>query len=479
MSTSTTRRISSLIGGRARNSPAAAREVRSPYDGRTVTLLSPADLPLLEEAVATAYRMREPLRRLPPHERAGILERLAGLVGVNREDFARMLCEEAGKPIALARQEVDRTVQTILDAAHCTRYPEDEMIPLNGSVYGAGRQGILKRFPIGAVAAITPFNFPLNLVAHKVAPAIAAGCPLVLKPASQTSSPAVRLAELAHESGLPAGALNVVLLGGGEADPLVTDDRIGLVTFTGSMDTGWSIKARCGKKKVALELGGNAGAIVEPDCDLEYAARRVAAGAFGYAGQSCISVQRVFVNARVAAPFTEALVTAAETFATGDPSDEKTLCGPLIDTANADRVERWIADAVARGARVLTGNWRSGPVIHPTILTAVPSDCEISCAEAFGPVMTLTPYPHLDDALALINDSRYGLQAGIFTHDIRAIWKAYETLEVGGLIQNDVPTFRADQMPYGGVKNSGLGREGARWAIEEMTEPRLLVISTG
>jgi glyceraldehyde-3-phosphate dehydrogenase (NADP+) len=444
-----------------------------------VTLLSPADPLLLEEAITTAYRMREPLRRLPPHERAAIMERLARLVGSNREDFARMLCEEAGKPIALARQEIDRTVQTILDAAHCTRYPKDEMIPLNGSVYGAGRQGILKRFPIGVVAAITPFNFPLNLAAHKVAPAIAAGCPVVLKPASQTSSPAVRLAELAHESGLPAGALNVVLLGGGDADPLVTDDRIGLVTFTGSMDVGWGIKARCGKKKVALELGGNAGAIVEPDCDLEYAARRVAAGAFAYAGQSCISVQRVFVNARVAAPFTDALRNASETFATGDPSDEKTLCGPLIDTANADRVERWIASAVARGAQVLVGNKRVGPVIHPTILTGVPSDCEISCAEAFGPVMTLTTYEHFDEALTQINDSRYGLQAGIFTHDIRAIWKAYETMEVGGLIQNDVPTFRVDQMPYGGVKDSGFGREGARWAIEEMTEPRLLVISTG
>lgn len=479
MNNATTRDISSTIDGQARETAVATQVVRSPYDGRTVTVVHPADAAILEEAIATAFAMRELMRRLPPHERAGILERLAHLVAENREELAWMLCEEAGKPVALARQEVDRTEQTILDAAHCARYPRDEMVPLAGSIYGAGRQGILRRFPLGVVAAITPFNFPLNLVAHKIAPAIASGCTVVLKPASQTSSPSVRLAQLAHEAGLPAGALNVVLIGGGGADKLVTDERIGLITFTGSVEVGWGIKARCGKKKVALELGGNAGAIIEPDCDLEHAAKRVAAGAFGYAGQSCISVQRVFVNARVADEFTNALKTNAENFPTGDPADATTLCGPLIDSANADRVEQWIAKAVMRGARALTGGQRTGAVIQPTILTDVPADCEISCAEAFGPVMTLATYDRFDDALALINDSRYGLQAGIFTQDIRLIWKAYETLEVGGLIQNEVPTFRIDQMPYGGVKDSGFGREGARWAIEEMTEPRLLVIATG
>lgn len=474
-----TREIFSLVDGQPRESSAPTRTVHSPFDERTVTVVHPGDAAILESAIAAADAMREPMRRLPPHERADILDRLADLVVKNQEELAWMVCEEAGKPITLARQEVDRTEQTVRDSAHCARYPHDEMVPVAGSVYGAGRQAILKRFPVGVVAAITPFNFPLNLVAHKIAPAIAAGCTVVLKPASQTSSPGLRLAQLAHEAGLPAGALNVVLLGGGDAARLVTDERVRLVTFTGSMDVGWDIKKRCGKKKVGLELGGNAGAIVEPDCDIAYAAKRVAAGAFGYAGQSCISVQRVFVHADAADEFVAALKSNAEEFPTGDPADATTLCGPLIDHANADRVERWIAAAVKRDATVLSGNQRSGPIIRPTILTNVPTDCEVSCAEVFGPVMTLAIYFDYEAALAQINDSRYGLQAGVFTHDIRKIWKAYETLEVGGVIQNDVPTFRVDQMPYGGVKDSGFGREGARWAIEEMTEPRLLVFSTG
>jgi acyl-CoA reductase-like NAD-dependent aldehyde dehydrogenase len=478
MTNDTTRTISSIINGKPRRMDVPPREIHSPYDGRVVTHLCGADGQLLEEAIQTADTMRETMKRLPPHERADILERFAVLVADHRAELALLLCEEAGKPITLAGQEVDRCVQTILNAAHCVRYPHEELVPLAGSVYGAGRQGILKRFPLGIIAAITPFNFPLNLVAHKIAPAIAAGCTVVLKPATQTSSPGVRLVELAQEAGLPLGAINVVLLGGSQADPLVTDERIRLVTFTGSMDVGWGIKARCGKKKVALELGGNAGAIVEPDCDLDYAAKRISGGAFGYAGQSCISVQRVFVNQKVADEFTAKIKSAAEAFPTGDPAEETVLCGPLIDRANADRVEQWIAAAVARGAKILTGNTRNGSVIQPTVLTDVLEDCDVSCAEVFGPVMTLTPYAWLDEALAHVNNSRYGLQAGIFTHDLRSIWKAYETIEVGGVIQNDVPTFRVDQMPYGGVKNSGLGREGARYAIEEMTEPRLLVITT-
>ncbi|HUU46280.1 MAG TPA: aldehyde dehydrogenase family protein, partial [Acidobacteriota bacterium] len=319
---------------------------------------------------------------------------------------------------------------------------------------------------------------PLNLVAHKVAPAIAAACSVVLKPASQTPSPAVRLAQLAHEVGWPEGALNVVILSGADAGPLVTDERPAMVTFTGSPDVGWDIKARCGRKKIALELGGNAAAIIEPDADWAAAATRLVGGGFAYAGQSCISVQRIFVHASIADDFIPALVTAARNFAAGDPSADSTMCGPLIDSDNADRVMQWIAEAVGRGARVLCGNERDGNVITPTVVADVPEDVPLSSREVFGPVVTVGSYSDFDDALESVNDSRYGLQAGIYTNDWRKIWKAYQRLEVGGIIHNDAPTFRVDPMPYGGVKSSGMGREGARWAIQEMTEPRLLLLST-
>lgn len=473
------RTVTSLIDGKPA-SPASEthRTIKSPFDGRPVTEAAFGTPDLLETALAAATRMRPRVAALPARERAEILERLSHLVIESREELALMLSEEAGKPITLARGEADRCAETIADAAACARRPASEWLPFDGTAAGVHRHGVLRRFPIGVVAAITPFNFPLNLVAHKIAPAIAAGCPVVLKPASQTPSTAVRLAALAHEAGWPAGALNVVLISGAEADALVTDDRPALITFTGSMAVGWEIKSRCRRKKVALELGGNAAAIVEPDADWKQAAARLATCAFAYAGQSCISVQRIFVHAAIADEFTDALTSAAEATPAGDPACETTVCGPLIDAANADRVLRWIADAGRQGGRILCGAERQGNVIRPTIVRDAPRKSELNCNEVFGPVVTVATYTDFDDALSRVNEGSYGLQAGIYTNDWRKIWKAYETLEVGTVVHNDAPTFRIDAMPYGGVKQSGLGREGARWAIEEMTEPRLLLLST-
>jgi glyceraldehyde-3-phosphate dehydrogenase (NADP+) len=473
------RTLASIVDSPAQDAAGnCARTIRSPFDSRVVAEATSAGPGQVEAAIAAAAQAKGRMQALSPYDRALILERVARSVDESREEFARLLEEEAGKPIALGRVEADRCVQTFTDAAHWARRPQAEAVALDGFPPGQGRFGLLRRFPVGVIAAITPFNFPLNLVAHKLAPAIAAGCPVVLKPASQTPSVALRLAELILNAGLPTGALQVLLLAGSDAGDLVTDERIAMVTFTGSAEVGWDIKARAGHKKVALELGGNAAAIVEPDADWAEAARRLANGAFAYAGQSCISVQRIYVHEAVAKEFSEALVTAAASTPVGDPRDEKTICGPLIDTTNADRVEQWIDRAQAQGARVLCGHRREGNVISPTVIADAPDDAEVSCNEVFGPVVALSPYRDFTEALARVNTSRYGLQAGVYTNDWRRIWQAFETLEVGGIIHNDAPTFRVDPMPYGGVKDSGMGREGARWAIEEMTEPRLLVLST-
>jgi glyceraldehyde-3-phosphate dehydrogenase (NADP+) len=337
--------------------------------------------------------------------------------------------------------------------------------------------GILRRFPIGPVLGITPFNFPLNLVSHKVAPALAAGNPILIKPAPQTPLTALLLGEIALQAGLPPGGLNVVPCDNLLAERLVVDPRFKLLSFTGSAAVGWMLKAKCGKKKVVLELGGNAGVIVEPDADLDLAARRCAAGGFGYAGQTCISVQRVFVHQAVADPFTTKLLMHVARLKAGDPTDDTTTIGPLIDHAAAHRVESWINEAVAEGARVLLGGKRMGSVVEATVLSDVKPDMKVSCQEVFGPVVTVTPYSRFGDAIAMLNQSDYGLQAGVFTRDINKIFYAFRHLEVGAVLANEIPTFRSDHMPYGGVKDSGLGREGVRAAIEEMTEPKLLIVN--
>lgn len=472
------RTVTSFIAGIAESASGTSRDVQSPFDGRTVTRVHPTSSDGVARAIESACAVRGLMQSMPHHERARILDGMADRVAGEREGLAQMLVEEAGKPITLARLEADRCAQTITEAARCARFMKDEAFPLDGYGPGTGKTAIVRRFPIGVIAAITPFNFPLNLVAHKIAPAIAAGCPVVLKPASQTPSTGAALVRIAHESGLPPGALNLVLLNGADASRMVEDDRFAMVTFTGSAEVGWELKGRLAKKRVTLELGGNAGAIVEPDADLESAAKKLAMGAFAYAGQSCISVQRIYVHESIADQFTEALIAAAQSLPHGDPKNERVVCGPLIDTANTDRVEEWIAEASKMGGRVLYGGQRQGNVITPTIVADSPSSARLNCNEVFGPVVNMTTYRDFEAAIARVNDSKYGLQAGVYTNDIRKIWTAFEHLEVGGVIHNDAPTYRVDLMPYGGVKMSGTGREGPHWAIEEMTEPRLLVIST-
>jgi glyceraldehyde-3-phosphate dehydrogenase (NADP+) len=387
------------------------------------------------------------------------------------------MAQEAGKPVKAARTEVDRAIFTFTVAAEESTRIHGEYLSLDWQEYTAGRWGIVRRFPLGPVAGITPFNFPLNLVAHKVAPAIAAGCPLVLKPAPQTPLTALMLAEAVQEAGWPDGALNVLPLSNEDAELLVSDERIKLISFTGSAAVGWDIKRRAGKKKVLLELGGNAGVIVHSDADLEHAAGRCVAGGFAYAGQSCISVQRILVERPVLGRFTELLLAGVAKLKTGDPLDESADLGPLIRESDAIRATQWVEEAVRTGARLLCGGHRKGSVMEPTVLTGTRPDMKVNCQEIFAPVVTVEAYDSFDEALRQINHSAYGLQAGIFTRDVKRLFTAFDELEVGALIAGDVPTFRIDHMPYGGVKDSGLGREGLRYAIEEMTEPRLLVMN--
>jgi glyceraldehyde-3-phosphate dehydrogenase (NADP+) len=336
---------------------------------------------------------------------------------------------------------------------------------------------MVRRFPLGPIVGITPFNFPLNLVVHKVAPALAAGNPILIKPAPQTPLTSLLLGEVALEAGLPAGGLNVVPCDNALAERLVIDPRFKLLSFTGSAPVGWMLKAKCGKKKVTLELGGNAGVIIEPDADLDLAAKRCASGGFGYAGQTCISVQRILVHHSVADTFTTKLLLQVARLKAGDPTDETTTVGPLIDPVATRRVEAWIEEAVSQGARVLLGGKRLGTVLEATVLTNVKPEMKVSCREVFGPVVTVSSYRQFSDAIAALNQSDYGLQAGVFTQDINKVFHAFRHLEVGAVLANEIPTFRADHMPYGGVKDSGLGREGVRAAIEDMTEPRLLVLN--
>ncbi len=414
---------------------------------------------------------------LPSHARYQLLQKIASAIHDRREEFARLMMAEAGKPIADAKREVSRAVQTFTIAAEEAKRIPGEVIPLDWTPGTDSHLGILRRVPIGPVLGITPFNFSLNLVAHKVAPALAAGNAILIKPAPQTPLTALLLGEVALEAGLPPGALNILPCDNTVAEQLVVDPRFKLLSFTGSAPVGWMLKAKCGKKKVVLELGGNAGVIVEPDADLEFAAQRCAAGGFGYAGQTCISVQRIFVHHSIAALFTETLLAQVARLKAGDPSDEATVVGPLIDQAAAQRVEAWVGEAVSQGASVLLGGRRRGSVMEATVLSQVTPAMKVSCQEVFGPVVTVTPYRHFNEAIAALNQSDYGLQAGVFTQDVNAIFHAFRQLEVGAVLANEIPTFRADHMPYGGVKDSGIGREGVQAAMEDMTEPRMLVLN--
>lgn len=465
-----------LVHGQWKQGDRTARVV-NPFNGQVIADVVQATESDVEQAVASTSGTAATLSGLPAHTRYNILQQIAALIYQRRGEFASTITAEAGKPIADAKREVGRAIQTFTVAAEEARRIPGEVVPLDWTSGTDSHLGILRRFPIGPVLGITPFNFPLNLVAHKVAPALAAGNPILIKPAPQTPLTALLLGEVALEAGLPPGGLNVVPCDNALAEQLVVDPRFKLLSFTGSAPVGWMLKAKCGKKKVTLELGGNAGVVIEPDADLDLAAQRCAAGGFGYAGQTCISVQRVFVHHSIADLFTTKLLMHVARLKTGDPTDEATTIGPLIDQAAAQRVESWIGEAVAEGARVLLGGKRMGSVVEATVLSNVKPEMKVSCREVFGPVVTVTPYRQLSEAIALLNQSDYGLQAGVFTQDINKIFHAFRHLEVGAVLANEIPTFRADHMPYGGVKDSGLGREGIRAAIEDMTEPRLLVLN--
>ncbi|HUE50801.1 MAG TPA: aldehyde dehydrogenase family protein [Terriglobales bacterium] len=452
-------------------------EVRAPYDGSVIAQVFQGRRQHAEAAIAAAVKAFGTTRRLPAFERQRVLRRVAENIAERKAEFARTLAQEAGKPIKAARSEVERSIFTFTVAAEESTRIYGEYLPLDWQEYTAGRWGIVRRFPLGPIAGITPFNFPLNLVAHKLAPAIAAGCSMVLKPAPQTPLSALLLAEAVQQAGWPDGALNVLPLSNEDAGLLVSDDRLKMISFTGSAAVGWQIKRNAGKKKVILELGGNAGVIVHSDADLAYAADRCVAGGFGYAGQTCISVQRILVERSVCAKFTDLMLVGVAKLRTGDPLDESTDLGPLIRESDAVRASDWIQEAVRGGARLLCGGRRNGPMLEPTVLTGTRPEMKVNCQEIFAPVVTIEPYDDFKDALRQTNNSAYGLQAGIFTRDVKLLFNAYEELEVGGLIAGDVPSFRIDHMPYGGVKDSGLGREGLRYAIEEMTEPKLLVMN--
>ena len=451
-------------------------DIRSPWSGDVVGTASVGSAADVRAAIDAAHRAAPDARRMPAHARAEVLMRVRAGIEARREELTRLLALEAGKPITAARAEVTRMLATFQDGVDESKRMEGVLLPLDAVPAGAGRTGLIRRFPLAPIAAITPFNFPLNLAAHKLAPAIACGATIVLKPPPQDPLTSLVLAEIIADAGYPPGAVSIVPCEVEDAAPLIDDPRIRMITFTGSARAGWGIRARATGKKVTLELGGNAAAIIEPDAELEHAVKRCVTGGFGYAGQSCISVQRVLVHADVAARFTEMLVAQVGRLRAGDPMNEATDVGPLIDEANARRAESWVSEAVAEGARVATGGGRAGAVLEPTVLLGTTGAMKVNAEEIFAPVITVRTYASFDEALDLANDSPYGLQAGLFTFDIRQILRAFEELDVGGIIVNDVPTWRVDQMPYGGVKMSGLGREGVRYAIEDMTEPRLLVL---
>jgi len=452
-------------------------EIRAPYDGILIARVTQGRPEHAEAAIVAAVKAFGTTRRLPAFERQRVLRRIASQIAERKEEFSRTIAQEAGKPLKGARTEVERAVFTFNVAAEESTRVYGEYLPLDWQEFTAGRWGIVRRFPLGPIVGITPFNFPLNLVAHKVAPAIAAGCSMILKPAPQTPLCALLLAECVQQAGWPDGGLNVLPLSNDDAGLLVSDDRIKLISFTGSVPVGWDIKRRAGKKKVILELGGNAAVIVHSDADLAYAADRCVTGGFAYAGQTCISVQRILVEHSVYGRFVDFLVEGVKHLHVGDPLDESTDVGPLIRESDAARTSAWIEEAVRAGARLLCGGSRRGLVVEPTVLTGTKPDMKVNSQEIFGPVVTVEPYKDLDQALRQVNNSAYGMQAGVFTRDAKLLFQAYEELEVGGVIAGDVPSFRVDHMPYGGVKDSGLGREGLRYAIEEMTEPKLLVMN--
>ena len=453
-------------------------DVTNKYTGEVATKVAMADADTIDKAIAAAEEAQPAMAAMAPFERQAVLEHCVKRFTERADELAQALCIEAGKPIKDAKGEVSRLIDTFKIAAEESVRINGEVVNLEISARAKGYQGMTKKVPIGPCSFISPFNFPLNLAAHKVAPAIAAGCTFVLKPASRTPIGALIIGEVLAETDLPKGAFSILPCSRDGADLFTTDERLKLLSFTGSPDVGWALKAKAGKKPVVLELGSNAACVVDEDADIEDAIDRVIVGAYYQSGQSCISVQRLLVHSKIYDEFKSRYVEKVKALVSGDPSNEDTFIGPMISEGEAERLHGWIEEAKEKGATILCGGTRDGAMLEATVMENVPKDCDASAEEAFGPLSILVPFDDYDEALEEVNNSRYGLQAGVFTRDIYKAHKAWDVLDVGGVVIGDVPSWRVDNMPYGGVKDSGLGREGIRYAIEDMSETRLMVIRT-
>lgn len=449
--------------------------VINPFTGKAVAQTFLADQSLLDRTITSATAVKEELRRLPAYKRYSILMEIAVKINSDRQRLAAVLAAESAKPIRYALGEIDRAAQTFVVAAEESKRLPKEYISLDWTPAGEGKEGIVKYFPVGLIAGIAPFNFPLNLAVHKIAPAIAAACPIVLKPASSTPLSTLELAKIIDSTSLPKGAVSVLPMDRKTGNQLVTDPRFALLSFTGSPLVGWNMKNQAGKKKVILELGGNAAVIITETADPTTTINKCLMGGFAYSGQICIHVQRIYVQEKMFAAFSEAFVNAAAKLQSGDPQYDTTDISSMIDEDNAQRVEHWIQEALAAGAKLLLGGKRQGLFVEPTILTDTNTTMKVNSEEVFGPVVIIEKYGSIEDAIAKVNDSKFGLQAGIFSTNSTEIDAAFDQIEVGGLTVNEVPTFRVDHMPYGGIKESGLGREGVRYAMLDMLEPKILI----
>lgn len=464
-----------LIGGRWRVTD-IHNEVRAPYNGDTLATVSSASQSEVEEAIAVASAAAQEMRSRPRYEIADGLRRIAGNIKERRDEFARTISLESAKPISASRNEVDRAVSTFIFASEEARRFSGETVPIDTQPYGRGRFGWTERIPRGVIFGITPFNFPLNLVAHKVAPALASGNAIIIKPSPRTPLTALLLGDAFLSSGLPASALQIIPMDIPLLDIVFNDDRVAMISFTGSADVGWNLRSRVPRKQITLELGGNAPVIVDDTADLDYSIKRSVSAAFGFAGQVCISAQRFIIDNSIADEWTRLFVSKAKGMIIGDPLDEATELSVMIDEAAAQRAESWINEAVGAGARVLCGGVRRGALLEATVLTDVHDEMRVCSEEVFAPVATIQTFTEFDDALESANHTRYGLQAGVFTRNMQRAYRAAQTLEFGGVMINDAPAFRVDNMPYGGTKLSGSGREGVRYAMEEMTEIRMIVM---
>ena len=465
-----------IVGGLEIESPKKL-SILNPYNQEVFATVSLADSSHLEIAIDKADKIFSTVRHLPSVVKSEILLSIAQQLQANADEFAKIIALESGKPLFYAKGEVTRCVDTFTIAAEETKRLNGEFFSLDAVKSGKDRFALTKLFPEGPVVGISPFNFPLNLVAHKIAPALAVGAPVILKPASKTPISALMLGKLIMNTEWPKDAISIVPCSGKDAKPLVEDPRIKILSFTGSAEVGWNLKRTCGQKKTILELGGNAGVIVHSDADLDYAAQRCVMGSFSYSGQVCISVQRIYVEQSIFGQFIDKFKSETEKLVIGDPLDPKTTFSAMVDEENAIRIEKWVNEAVTSGAKVLVGGKRNKTMYPPTALTNVPKTEKVVCDEAFGPLVVIEPYSNFNDAVKMVEDSDFGLQAGVFTNDITRILKAYDGINTGGIMINDVPTFRVDQMPYGGNKNSGFGREGIKYSMQEYCHIRLLTIN--